>query len=531
MLTGLMMDDFQLSLTAIVERAEQLSSTRPVVSRSPDGSLKRTTIGECARRARRLAGALAALGVRDGDRVATLLWNQIEHLELYFAVPLMGAVLHTLNPRLNAHDLDHIAADAEDRVIVVDESLLGVLNSVGWEFEHVIVVGGSGSLPDPAIQYESLIASAQPISWPHLSERQAAVMCYTSGTTGHAKGVIYSHRALVLHSLVESLPDVLGISKRDVIMPIVPMFHVNAWGLPYSAALNGAALVLPGSRLDPPSLLDLLESERVTLTAAVPTVWMGVLAALDAEPDRWDLRSVQRINIGGAAAPLTLLEGFSRHGLRVIQGWGMTETSPIGTICQLPAELDSAQVSEQHRYLARQGVALPLFELRARSDDGELVPWDDFAMGELEVRGPWVAAAYHRGESADRFTDDGWFRTGDVVRIDARGCIRICDRAKDLVKSGGEWISTVELENHLMTHDAVAEAAVIAIPDEYWGERPLAAVVLRHGARASSEELREHLSSEFVSWQLPERIEFIDAIPRTATGKFKKTDLRDRFAS
>ena len=526
-----MMDDFQLSLTTVVERAEQLNPTRPVVSRRPDGSLHRTTIGECASRARQLAGALIGLGVGDGDRVATLLWNQAEHLELYFAVPLMGAVLHTLNPRLNPHELDHIAADAEDRVIVADESLLDVLASISWKFEHVIVVARSRAVADPGIDYESVIASAVPISWPRLSERQAAVMCYTSGTTGRPKGVVYSHRALVLHSLVTSLPDVLGINARDVILPVVPMFHVNAWGLPYSAALTGAALVLPGPRLDPVSLLDLLESERVTLTAAVPTVWMGVLAALDAEPARWDLHTLSRVNIGGAAASPLLIDGFARHGLGIVQGWGMTETSPIGTSCHLPIELDSAELSEQHRYLARQGAPVPFFELRARGDDGELVPWDDSAMGELEVRGPWVAASYHRGESADSFTDDGWFRTGDVVRIDARGCIRICDRAKDLVKSGGEWISSVDLEHHLMAHHAVAEAAVIAIPDEYWGERPLAAVVLHDGQQASPDELRKHLSGEFANWQLPDRIEFVEAIPRTATGKFRKTELRERFAS
>jgi fatty-acyl-CoA synthase len=530
MLTGLMMDDFQLTLTTLVERAEQLSPTRPVMSRRPDGSLDRTTIGDCTRRARRLAGALAVLGIGDGDRVATLLWNQSEHLELYFAVPLMGAVIHTLNPRLHLDELSHIAADAEDRVLVVDESLCDVVDSIDWEFEHVIVVSHSRSAPGNWIDYESLIASAQPISWPTVDERRAAAMCYTSGTTGRPKGVVYSHRALVLHSLVAALPDVHGISARDVILPAVPMFHVNAWGLPFTAALAGAGLVLPGPRLDPVSILDLLAGERVTFTAGVPTVWMSVLGALDAEPGRWDLHALQRVSLGGAAVPTRLLEGLDRHGLRVIQGWGMTETSPVGTMCLLPSELDAASPAEQYDYRARQGVAVPFVELRARGEDGELVPWDDRAMGELEVRGPWVAAGYHRGAGADKFTDDGWFRTGDIVRIDHRGCIRICDRAKDLVKSGGEWISSVDLENQLMAHDAVAEAAVIAIPDDRWGERPLAAVVLRDGMQTSSEELREHLSSGFAKWQVPDRFEFVAAIPRTATGKFKKTELRQQFA-
>jgi len=529
MLNGLMMDDFQLSLTVLVERAERLNSASPVVSRRPDGSVCRTTLGECAGRARRLASGLADLGIDDGDRVATLLWNQTEHLELYFAVPLMGAVIHTLNPRLSADELSYIAADAEDRVIVVDESLLDVLDSIDWDFEHVIVVSDSGSSPAGSTQYASLIASSEPMRWPVIDERRAAAMCYTSGTTGRPKGVVYSHRALVLHSLVLPLPDTFGISSRDVILPVVPMFHVNAWGLPFVAAFTGAGLVLPGPRLDPVSLLDLLAAERVTLTAGVPTVFMGVLQALDAEPERWDLGSLQRVNLGGAAIPTSLIEGLDRHGLTIVQGWGMTETSPLGTVCHLPTGLEAADAADEYEYRARAGTPIPLIEIRARGDDGTLIPWDDQALGELEIRGPWVAAAYHHGTGGDKFTDDGWFRTGDIVRINARGCMRICDRAKDLVKSGGEWISSVDLENQLMTHSAVAEAAVIAIPDDRWGERPLAAVVLHDGMDAAPDELRAHLGSEFAKWQLPDRIEFIEAIPRTATGKFKKTALRERF--
>jgi fatty-acyl-CoA synthase len=541
MLTGLMSDDFQLSLTTVVERAEHLSPMRTVVSRRPDGTLDRTTMGACARRARRLAGGLAGLGIGDGDRVATLLWNQSEHLELYFAVPLMGAVIHTLNPRLHPDEISYIAADAEDRVLVVDESLRDVVDSIDWEFEHVIVVSRSarqrqdrGERIDREagswIDYDSLLASTPAIRWPTIGERRAAAMCYTSGTTGRPKGVVYSHRALVLHSLAAALPDVHGIGARDVILPAVPMFHVNAWGLPFTAALAGAALVLPGPRLDPISILDLLASERVTFTAGVPTVWMSVLEALDAEPGRWDLRALRRVSLGGAAVPASLLAGLDRHGLTVIQGWGMTETSPVGTMCLLPPELDGASPAEQYNYRARQGLAVPFVELRARAEDGQLVPWDDRAMGELEVRGPWIATGYHRGAGADRFTDDGWFRTGDIVRIDHRGCMRICDRSKDLVKSGGEWISSVDLENRLMDHPAVAEAAVIAIPDDRWGERPLAAVVLRGGMQTTPEELRKHLGSDFAKWQLPDRFEFVAAIPRTATGKSKKTELRQRFA-
>ena len=529
MRNGLMMDDYQLSLTVLVERAQRLNSSAPVVSRRSDGAVHTTTLGECAHRARRLASGLAGLGIGDGDRVATLLWNQTEHLELYFAVPLMGAVIHTLNPRLSADDLSYIAADAEDRIVVVDESLLHVLDSIDYEFEQVIVVSSSGSPRAATLEYESLIAQSEPMSWPAVNERQAAAMCYTSGTTGRPKGVIYSHRALVLHALVFALPDALGISSRDVILPAVPMFHVNGWNLPFTAALTGAKLVLPGPRLDPNSLLDMLEDERVTFTAGVPTVWMAVLQAVDAEPDRWDLRALGQVNLGGAAVPASLIAGFERHGLTIVQGWGMTETSPLGTLSKLPVDLESLAPQDQYEYRARQGTPIPLIEIRARGDDGELIPWDDHEMGELEIRGPWVAAAYHRGTGADKFTTDGWFRTGDVVRINERGCMRICDRRKDLVKSGGEWISSVDLENELMAHSAVAEAAVIAIPDEKWGERPLAAVVLRQGRQASPEELREHLGNGFAKWQLPDRIEFVEAIPRTATGKFKKTALRERF--
>ncbi len=441
----------------------------------------------------------------------------------------MGAVIHTLNPRLSPEDLSYIAADAEDRIVVVDESLLYVLDSIEHDFEHVIVVLDSGAVPAGAVGYESLIEGSAPMSWPAIDERQAAAMCYTSGTTGRPKGVVYSHRALVLHSLVFALPDALGISSHDVILPAVPMFHVNGWNLPYTAALTGAKLVLPGPRLDPVSLLDLLEGERVTFTAGVPTVWMSVLQAVDAEPDRWDLGSLAQVNLGGAAVPVSLIEGFERHGLAIIQGWGMTETSPLGTVSKLPADLETLDPREQYEYRARQGTPIPLIEIRARDDDGVLIPWNDQTMGELEIRGPWVAAAYHRGTGADKFTHDGWFRTGDVVRINERGSMRICDRAKDLVKSGGEWISSVDLENELMAHSAVAEAAVIAIPDERWGERPLAAVVLRDGMQASSDELREHLGGGFAKWQVPERIEFVEAIPRTVTGKFKKTALRERF--
>ena len=531
LLQGLMMDDYPLSLTTLVERAERFTPGRKVVYRRPDGKVHRTTMGDCARRGRCLASALTELGIGEGDRIGTLMWNQPEHLEVYNAVPSMGGVVHTLNPRLHPDELGFIASDADDKAIILDETLINVFESFrdAHHFEHVIVVSHSGGVPDGTIDYESLIERGEPMEWPEPDERRAAAICYTSGTTGRPKGVLYSHRALVLHSMGAALPDAMNISSRDTVLPVVPMFHANAWGIPYTATMMGASLVLPGPKLDAESVLDLLADEKVSLTAGVPTVWMAMLGAIEAEPDRWDLSSLRRLLVGGSAVPRSMIEGYQKHGLTIVQGWGMTETSPLASTQIVPPELDDVSAEEQFEYRARQGIPAPFVEIRARGDDGELIPWDDQAMGELEVRGPWVAAAYFQGTGAEKFTEDGWFQTGDVVKIDARGSIRITDRAKDLVKSGGEWISSVDMENLLMGHLAVAEAAVIAVPDEKWGERPMAVVVLKDDAETTADDLREHLSSHFAKWQLPERVEFIDEIPRTATGKFKKTALREQF--
>jgi fatty-acyl-CoA synthase len=528
---GLMMDDYPLSLTGIVQRTERLSPQRKVVFRRPDGSVGRTTFGDCAARARRLASALERLGIEPGDPVGTLMWNQPEHVEVYFALPSMGAVLHTLNPRLHPDELSFIVNDAEDRAIVVDESLLDVFESFhgARDFEHVIVVGRDEPVPDGYHDYEALIADSEPMEWPEADERAAAAMCYTSGTTGRPKGVVYSHRSLVLHSVVAALPDSNDLASRDTVLPVVPMFHANAWGLIFTAALVGSSLVLPGPRLDAVSVLDLLAEEQVTVTAGVPTVWMMMLQAIDAEPDRWDLSKLRMLLVGGSAVPRSMLAGFDRHGLTIIQAWGMTETSPLGSVCRLPLELDDAPEDEQYDYRARQGRPSPLVEIRARGDDGELIPWNDEAMGELEVRGPWVARAYHQGRGEEKFSDDGWFSTGDVVKIDATGNLKICDRSKDLVKSGGEWISSVDLENLLMAHEAVAEAAVIAIPDDRWGERPLAVIVVREDHTVEPDDLKAHLAQHYAKWQIPDRFEFIEEIPRTATGKFKKTSLREMY--
>jgi fatty-acyl-CoA synthase len=487
-----------------------------------------------AARARRLATGLRRLGVGPGDRVATLCMNHDRHLAAYFGVPAIGAIVHTMNPRLYADDLALIVGDAGDRAIIVDEGLLPVLDALRERADPgAVIVAGDGPVPEGAVAFDELLAEEDPgaDAFPEPDERDAAFLCYTSGTTGAPKGVLYSHRSLVVHSLVSALGDVLDVREADTVMPVVPMFHVNAWGLPFTCAMTGARLVLPGTGLDPASLIGAIEEEGVTITAGVPTVWLALLAALDADPEAHDVSTLRSVIVGGSAAPTAMIEGFQlRHGIPVLHAWGLTETAPVGTVSRLPPDLADAPPDERAGVLAAQGRPVPFVELRLRGDDG-LVPHDGEAMGELEVRGPFVASGYFGGAGADRFTDDGWFRTGDIATIDARRTMRITDRDKDLVKSGGEWISSVALENALMGHPDVAEAAVIAIPDERWQERPLAVVVAREGASPSAEELIDHLRPSFASWWLPDRVEFVDALPRTATGKFKKADLRALFGT
>jgi fatty-acyl-CoA synthase len=414
--------------------------------------------------------------------------------------------------------------------VVVDRQLLPLLEQFRGEtkIEHVLVVEDS---------YEELLAGASADDWadPELDENEAAAMCYTSGTTGRPKGVVYSHRSTMLHTLGVGAANPLGIGifEGDVILPVVPMFHANAWGYPYLASMIGAKLVYPGPYLDPESLLEDFVTEGVTWTAGVPTIWLGILAMLDADPERYDLSRMKGMLVGGSAAPRAMIAGFKqRHGMNVVHGWGMTETSPVASTAQLPGDLSTADEDTQFDYIAMQGMPLPLVELRHRDDDGQILPWDGESMGELEIRGPWVAGGYYdTPDQADRWTDDGWFKTGDIVSMHPRGFIQIKDRSKDVIKSGGEWISSVELENALMAHPAIAEAAVIAVPDEKWDERPLAAVVLREGQTATADELRDFLAPNFAKWWLPDRIEFIQEIPKTSVGKFRKTELREMFAS
>jgi fatty-acyl-CoA synthase len=531
--TGRMMD-FPLTLTHFLERARTYFGRSEVVSRLPDRSLQRSSYAELYRRTCRLAHALRRLGVRAGDRVATLCWNHQRHLELYFGVPAMGAVLHTLNLRLSPDDLAYIARHAEDQVLVVDRSLLPLLAKFEQEvpsLRQVIVVPDDGPTPEGRLDYEQLLA-AEPdgFAWPALDERTGAMLCYTSGTTGRPKGVLYSHRSIVLHTLACCTTDVLGLRGTDVVLPVVPMFHAAAWGLPFDALATGAKLVFPGPHLDPQSLVELMVQERVTVAGGVPTIWLGILALLDQAPGRFDLRSVRTMVIGGSAAPPALLEGFRlRHGLEVTHAWGMTELNPVGTLARLKPHLAGLSAEQALALRATQGFALPLVETRHVSDRGEVLPWDGQRMGELEVRGPWVASSYSGDEGQDRFTPDGWFKTGDVVTIDPEGYVRITDRAKDVIKSGGEWISSVDLENALMSHPAVLEAAVFAARHPRWDERPLAAVVLKPGHTATSEELAAHLQQRFVAWWLPDDYLFVPQIPRTSTGKFLKSRLREEY--
>ena len=523
---------FPLTLAHILERAGRLFPQSEIVSRLPDRSLHRYTYADFCRRARVLGGALQHLGLKRGDRVATLMWNHHAHLEAYFAIPCAGGVLHTLNLRLHPDDIAYIANHAGDRFLIVDDVLLPLYDKFRdrTKFERVIVVPLTGSsVPAGFEDHEALVAQSVPLEAPVLDEEDPAGMCYTSGTTGRPKGVVYSHRALVLHSLASALPDVLGLGNHDAVCPVVPMFHVNAWGLPFTAVMVGAKLVFPGPNLDAVSLLDLYEREQVTLTAGVPTIWMGILQALEQEPARWKLAAGMRMVVGGAAAPEAMIRAFDRFGLRVIQGWGMTETTPVAAVNYVKRELAQVAGDEHYALRAKQGVPLPFVEVRAMTGDGE-APWDGKTMGELEVRGPWIAARYHElQEEAGKWTADDWFRTGDVVTIDAHGYIKITDRIKDLIKSGGEWISSVDLENALVGHPKVAEAAVIALPHPKWDERPLAVVVLKTGLSATADELRNYLAPKFARYWLPDDVVFVSEIPRTSTGKMMKAKLREQF--
>jgi fatty-acyl-CoA synthase len=526
------MMDVPLSLPALLRRTETFFGHKTIVTRRPDRTIERRTYASCLQRARQLARGLASLGVTPGDRVATFCWNHSRHLEAYYGVPASGAVLHTLNIRLHPDELAYIIGHAGDAAVIVDQALWPAFAPVRERIARlpIVTISDDGAATDGTIDYESLLAQgADAPAFGDCDDRAAAVMCYTSGTTGRPKGVLYSHRALVLHSLAAALPDCMGLQESDIVLAVVPMFHANAWGLPFICAFLGSAQVLPGPHLDPASVVELLEKERVTFTAGVPTIWHGLLKYLDEHPGH-DLSSIRTMLVGGAAIPETTVRAFdSRHGLRLVHAWGMTETSPLGSVSRVPSELQSAPADDQFAWRITQGRPAPLVEIRARAEEG-LVPWDGTSMGELEVRGPWVASAYYDGdEAADRWTADGWFRTGDIVTLSPAGCITIKDRAKDLVKSGGEWISSVALEAALMGHAAVAEAVVVAVPHPTWGERPLAVIVPNAGREPTIDELHAHLAPHFAKWWLPDAVVCVDSLPRTGTGKYQKNQVRVMF--
>jgi len=531
------MMDAQLTVDKILDRAVQLYPDREIVTKTLDGSLHRYTYGEMADRVAQLANALDELGVERGERIATVAVNNYRHLELYFAPAVSGRSIHMCNMRLPDDHFQYIVNDAEDRVLFVDPPFLEKVEANAEAFETVeqYVVLGEG-VPEtdlePVVAYEDLIAD-QPTDYdrPDLDEEEECGMCYTSGTTGKPKGVAYTHRGIYLHSLMASHVDTTAVSQADTVLPVVPMFHANGWGIPYTATFVGAKQVLPGVHTDPEPVAKLIDAEGVTLSAGVPTIWLGMAEYLEEHPDV-DISNIDRLTVGGSAPPESLIRTYDeRYDAPILQGWGMTETSPLGTIGKLRRETEELPPEEQYRLLSKAGIPVPGMEVRIVDDDGNEVPANGEDFGELQVRSPWVVDEYHgRPEAnAESFTEDGWLRTGDIATMDEHGYIDIVDRKKDVIKSGGEWISSVDLENELMAHEAVAEATVVAVPHEKWQERPMACVVLAQGAEATADDLEAHLAASFPDWWLPDEYQFIEAIPKTSTGKFDKMALRDRF--
>lgn len=525
-----------LLISSLLTHAERHHGAQEIVSRRVEGDVHRLTFRQLAQRARQLANALAALGVQSPDRVATLAWNGHRHMELYFAASGSGAVLHTLNPRLHPDQLLYIAEHAEDRVLFFDLTFLSLVEEVAKRsttLKTFVAMTTRDHMPDSSIAdlqcYEDLL-DAQPgdFAWPMLDENQAASMCYTSGTTGMPKGVVYSHRSTVLHTYAAALPDALNCSSGDVILPVVPMFHVNAWGMPYIACMVGAKLVFPGPALDGESLYNLIESEGVTLSAGVPTVWQSLLACVD-EHDL-TFTTMRRTVVGGAACPPAMLRRFqNRYDVEVLHAWGMTELSPLGTVCRLTGAQRAKPTQQREAIQAKQGRAVFGIDMKLVADDGQELPWDGESTGNLLVRGSWVAAGYFRHEGAATLVD-GWFPTGDVARIDPQGFMQITDRSKDVIKSGGEWISSIDIENLAMSHEAVATAACIGVKHPKWDERPLLVVVRKADAHVSRETLLAFMDGKIAKWWMPDEVVFLDSIPLGATGKVQKNLLREQLA-
>jgi fatty-acyl-CoA synthase len=532
-----LMQHVPLSITTLFERAEQNFGHKGVVTATPAGR-ERITYAEWADRTRRLGGVLDTLGISADGRVATFAWNTSRHLELYFAAPCTGRVLHTLNIRLFPEQLTYIVNHAQDEVIFVDRSLLTLLAPLLPTFttvRHLVLMDdGKGEIPEDLaghelLDYEQLLAAASPVAFHIDDENRAASMCYTSGTTGNPKGVVYSHRSTFLHTMSAMTADSIGVRESDRILPVVPMFHANAWGLAHAGVAAGADLVMPGADLSGKAIADLVVDERVTVAAGVPTIWMQTLPELKGR----DTSALRAIPCGGSAVPKALSEAYREQlGLPILQAWGMTETSPVVSVCHLDGDQHALPLEEQAEIRAGVGRASFGVECRVVEPDSTTpVPRDGVTSGELQCRGNWIAATYYNDPRAgESFTADGWLRTGDVATMDARGRIRLVDRTKDLIKSGGEWISSVELENELMAHPQIKEAAVVGVPDEKWGERPLACVVLEEGATLTAQDVIDHLAGKVAKWQLPDRVEFIDEVPKTSVGKFSKKTLRERFA-
>lgn len=522
-----------MSIGALVRFGTSVHSAAEVITWTEEGP-KTVTFGELGNRAAQLAHALRSLGIEGDERVATFMWNNAAHMTAYMAVPAMGAVLHTLNIRLFPEQLTYIARHAEDQVIIVDASLLPLLTPLFptmTTVRHVIVVDGdvaSVSVPESMQihDYEQLLSGLpEEFDWPELDERSAAAMCYTSGTTGDPKGVVYSHRSIWLHSMQVCMTDGMVLSQYDKVLAIVPMFHAMSWGLPYAALMVGASLLMPDKYLQPAPLAQMIATARPSLAAAVPTIWQGLLAHLDEHPE--DLSCLRDVIVGGSSCPPSLIRSFhDKHGVHITHAWGMTETSPLGSLARPPSGITPEEEFDlrctQGRFVAGVGA-------RLIGDDGAEQPWDGESVGELQVRGPWIAGSYYRDDAPDKF-DDGWLLTGDVGTITPTGFLRLTDRSKDIIKSGGEWISSVELENQVMEHPAVREAAVIGVADPKWDERPLVAVVVRDGASVTATELREFLNGRVARWQLPERWTFIDEVPKTSVGKYDKKRLRGAHA-
>jgi len=529
------MMEYALTLTHFFERSEKVFAKKTLATRVPGRSLFRYTYADFAARARRLAGALAALGVRRGDRVATLAWNTHHHLELYWAVPLSGAVLHTLNFRLSAQDLSYIINHAGDSVIFVGASVWPILAPIRdalTTVKRIVVIRDTPDCVVPAglDEYEALLAAATPVTeWPRLDERDASGMCYTSGTTGHPKGVVYTHRAVFLHSLAAAMADSMAISERDVILHVVPMFHANCWCVPYAAVMTGATQIFAGPNIQPRDICEIVQAEKVTFLGAVPTVWIAIKELV--EQEGFDISSIRMIPIGGSAAPRTLIELFDKKfGVQMMHAWGMTEMTPMGTLARLKSYMLDWSDDERYAVRSKQGYVSVGVELRIVDEAGDVQPWDGRSMGEIQVRGPWIIRAYYDNPgSADRFTDDGWFRTGDVATIDSEGYVQITDRTKDLIKSGGEWISSIDVETLIMGHPKVLEAAVIAVPHPKWVERPLACVVPKPGVTLAPSEILDFLRPKLAKWALPDEVILLEAVPKTSVGKFDKKVLRQRF--